>query len=342
MQRPKLVRRATPQRALARRAIVEEIDRDRRSWIRHGIAGLAVAGLGLAVAGSVALTGSAVGRHTAVVSADVAPSVSTSTGAVPSAFAQRTQGITRRSNELPLDGETIDPQAAASAQAAAQAAAAKAQKQHAVKATSGGTRYSAALAKRQAELKDDSSKTEKLAKSLAADAAAPPTTSTGTGTGTSAASGATSAKSAPAAAGGKVSLPITTGYHVAARFGQVGVWARYHTGFDFACPIGTPVHAIADGVVTNSGPNSEAGWAGNYVTVRHADGKQTLYAHLADTSVGVGEHVTGGQLIGHVGMTGRSFGPHVHVELYPAGITPGDVYKAINPVPWMEAVGLHP
>ena len=341
MQCPTLMRRATAQRILARRALIEETDRDRRSWIRHGIAGLAVAGLGLAIAGSVALTGSAVGRHTAAVSAEVASSASTSTGTVPSAFARRSQDITRRSNQLPLDGETIDPQAAASAQAAAQAAAAKAQKQNTVKATSGGTRYSAALAKRQAELKDDSSKTEKLAKSLAADAAAPATTSNGDGTEAGSTSDTTSTASTSASKG-KVSLPITTGYHVAARFGQVGVWARYHTGFDFACPIGTPVHAIADGVVTNSGPNANAGWAGNYVTVRHADGKQTLYAHLADISVSVGEHVTGEQLVGHVGMTGRSFGPHVHVELYPAGTTPGDVYQAINPVPWMEALGLHP
>jgi murein DD-endopeptidase MepM/ murein hydrolase activator NlpD len=138
----------------------------------------------------------------------------------------------------------------------------------------------------------------------------------------------------------RASLPVTSGYRIAARFGDTGSWSRYHTGIDFSAGMGTPVHAIAAGEVTHAGSGS-AGWAGNYVTVRHADGKSTLYAHMSSVSVHAGEHVSGGEKVGAIGMTGRTFGPHVHVELYPAGVKPGDPYKAINPSPWMNARGLH-
>lgn len=139
---------------------------------------------------------------------------------------------------------------------------------------------------------------------------------------------------------GHASLPITSGFHIAARFGQRGVWARYHTGLDFAAPVGTTIHGVADGVVTHAGAGS-AGWAGRYVTIRHADGRTTLYAHMSAVSVSEGQHVSGGQRIGAVGMTGRTFGPHVHVELYPRGVRPGKIYQATNPAPWMRARGLH-
>ena len=52
--------------------------------------------------------------------------------------------------------------------------------------------------------------------------------------------------------------------------------------------------------------------------------------------------VSGCSVVGAIGMTGRTFGPHVHFEIYPAGITPGDVYRAVNPVPWLKAHGLNP
>jgi murein DD-endopeptidase MepM/ murein hydrolase activator NlpD len=139
---------------------------------------------------------------------------------------------------------------------------------------------------------------------------------------------------------GHASLPVTSGFHIAARFGDTGSWSRYHTGIDFAAPMHTPIHAAAAGVVTHAGSGS-AGWAGHYVAIRHADGKSTLYAHMSTVSVHVGEHVSGGQRIGAIGMTGRSFGPHVHFELYPSGVKPGNLYHAINPAPWLHAKGLH-
>jgi murein DD-endopeptidase MepM/ murein hydrolase activator NlpD len=137
-------------------------------------------------------------------------------------------------------------------------------------------------------------------------------------------------------------LPITSGYSIAARFGQLGPWARYHTGLDFSSQVGTRLHAPAAGVVTNAGIGSASGWAGNYVAIKHQDGTQTLMAHMSTTSVSVGQTVSACQVVGTVGMTGRAFGPHVHFEVYPAGVKPGDVYKAQNPIPWLNARGLKP
>ncbi|MFP5283322.1 MAG: M23 family metallopeptidase [Actinomycetes bacterium] len=150
-------------------------------------------------------------------------------------------------------------------------------------------------------------------------------------------------KASSAARGdGGATLPLTGGYRLAARFGDVGSWSRYHTGFDFSAPVGTSVHTPSAGVVTAAGSGQASGWAGTYVTVRHADGTSTLYAHLSGTRVAVGEQVAAGQAIGAVGLTGRTFGAHLHFEVYPAGVEPGDVYQAVDPEPWLRARGLTP
>ena len=133
---------------------------------------------------------------------------------------------------------------------------------------------------------------------------------------------------------------MASGYRIAARFGQVGIWSRYHTGFDFSAPVGTPIRAPAAGVVTNAGIGPASGWAGNYVAIRYPDGTYTLMAHMSTVSVSVGQTVSACQLVGAVGMTGRTFGPHLHFEVYPAGVTPGDLYSAVNPLPWLNARGL--
>lgn len=91
-----------------------------------------------------------------------------------------------------------------------------------------------------------------------------------------------------AAIGSSTAVTPVEHYRITARFGQVGVWARYHTGLDFAAPIGTPVRAALGGVVTRAGYGS-ASWAGNYVTIRHPDGASTLYVHMARRDVRQGQ-----------------------------------------------------
>ena len=84
---------------------------------------------------------------------------------------------------------------------------------------------------------------------------------------------------ANAGSGGKGCLPVTSGYSIAARFGQLGPWSRYHTGLDFSSPVGTPLHAPATGVVTNAGIGPASGWAGNYVAIKYPNGTHTPTAH---------------------------------------------------------------
>ena len=85
-----------------------------------------------------------------------------------------------------------------------------------------------------------------------------------------------------------------------------------HQGVDLAAPKGTPVVATIEGVVIS------AGWQGAYgltVRVRHAGGLETRYAHLSQVEVRPGETIARGQVVGRVGSTGRSTGPHLHYEV---------------------------
>jgi murein DD-endopeptidase MepM/ murein hydrolase activator NlpD len=79
-------------------------------------------------------------------------------------------------------------------------------------------------------------------------------------------------------------------------------------------PSGTPIQAAGDGVVEMAGFN---GAYGNYVRIRHGSGYSTAYAHMSRIGTGLkaGKHVTQGQIIGFVGSTGRSTGPHLHYEV---------------------------
>jgi murein DD-endopeptidase MepM/ murein hydrolase activator NlpD len=84
-----------------------------------------------------------------------------------------------------------------------------------------------------------------------------------------------------------------------------------HTGLDFRASTGDPVRATANGKVVN------AGWAGGYgrmVEIDHGNGLSTRYGHLSEIGVKVGEQIKIGQVIGAVGSTGRSTGPHLHYE----------------------------
>jgi murein DD-endopeptidase MepM/ murein hydrolase activator NlpD len=86
---------------------------------------------------------------------------------------------------------------------------------------------------------------------------------------------------------------------------------RWHRGTDFAAPTGTPVRAALNGIVM------ESGWRGGYgkiVRLRHGDGTTTVYAHLSAINVVAGEQVARGEVLGAVGETGLTTGPHLHFE----------------------------
>jgi murein DD-endopeptidase MepM/ murein hydrolase activator NlpD len=94
---------------------------------------------------------------------------------------------------------------------------------------------------------------------------------------------------------------------------------HFHTGIDLAVPLGTPVFAAADGVVALAGAMTDSGGMlvgyGNYVIIQHDAGLKTLYGHLLAIGVKAGDVVSRGQLIGLVGSTGNSTGPHTHFEV---------------------------
>lgn len=101
-------------------------------------------------------------------------------------------------------------------------------------------------------------------------------------------------------------------------------YSKMHQGVDFAAPVGTPVHAAGDGVI------EQGGWwgaYGNYIRVKHNKDYSTAYAHLSSLARGIrkGVRVRQGQLIGYVGTTGRSTGPHLHYEVMVRG-------KQVNPM----------
>jgi len=127
----------------------------------------------------------------------------------------------------------------------------------------------------------------------------------------------------------RVVLPLDT-FRLSASFGATSsLWSSTHTGQDFAAPSGTPVHAVARGVVTS------AEWAGAYgwrVVIRHPDGTETWYAHLSSFVVRGGS-VEPGQVIGRVGSTGNSTGPHLHFE-----VRQND--QPISPLAWLRKHGL--
>jgi len=156
--------------------------------------------------------------------------------------------------------------------------------------------------------------------------------------GTLSVSAATRATLGNIKAAGGVSAPLKRGtYRIGAGFGQVGSWSRYHTGQDFPAPVGTPVYAAADGVVA---PSNGGGWAGTHVVIKHAGGDATLYAHMSAALVSPGQTVKAGQQIGFVGLTGRTFGAHLHFEYYPSASSVGNPYTAADPRAWLAGRGV--
>ncbi len=90
-------------------------------------------------------------------------------------------------------------------------------------------------------------------------------------------------------------------------------WGRVHKGIDIGAPMGEPIYASKGGVVIAAGYN-EGGY-GNMVEIDHGDGILTLYGHMSAIAVETGQEVLAGEMIGLVGSTGRSTGPHLHFEI---------------------------
>ena len=103
---------------------------------------------------------------------------------------------------------------------------------------------------------------------------------------------------------------------------------RSHKGIDLAAPTGTPIYATADGIVDRAERFSSYGL---FIEIEHGAELETRYAHIARLAVSAGQRVKKGDLIGYVGSTGRSTGPHLHYEVRISGV-------AVNPIPFMVEV----
>ncbi|MES2157636.1 MAG: M23 family metallopeptidase [Pseudomonadota bacterium] len=95
-------------------------------------------------------------------------------------------------------------------------------------------------------------------------------------------------------------------------------YTRMHAGIDFTARYGSPIYAVTDGIVAFAGRH---GGHGNYVRIQHGGGLATGYAHMSRIAAAPGQRVRRGQVIGYVGSTGLSTGPHLHYELYRNGAT---------------------
>lgn len=108
-------------------------------------------------------------------------------------------------------------------------------------------------------------------------------------------------------------------------------WGTLHAGIDIANAVGTPILAIMDGTVIDSGP---ASGYGNWIRIQHEDGSISVYGHMETLAVSVGQTVTAGQNIAGMGSRGFSTGSHLHFEIHPAG------GGAVDPVPWFAERGV--
>jgi murein DD-endopeptidase MepM/ murein hydrolase activator NlpD len=343
-----------------------------RSWLWHGFAALGISGLGLAVAAAVGLTTNAQTTRDLSAVQDTSPTVaaapiqnldkqSTTTDPALAAFSRQKASTNDRSSR----SDTV--RAALVREQAAQRDEQLAKTAEEISRTA----QSAGSDARQRELKVADRATREAAAQIAAEnlrraiaarvAAAnkrqaaeressdPEVNSSssdkGGGSGTASQSGSNSSRDSGSSAGsgsggsssGGGSAPVP-GAVIGAHFGEYGSWSRYHTGIDFRAGHGTPIRAVKAGVVLYAGNSGD--WAGNHVAIKHADGMTTMSSHMSSMAVKAGQTVSAGQVIGHVGQTGRAFGAHLHFELYPAGVKYGDVYSAINPQPWLAANGV--
>lgn len=103
---------------------------------------------------------------------------------------------------------------------------------------------------------------------------------------------------------------------------------KFHAGLDFSAPQGTPIYATADGTVTTAG-NTGNGY-GNHVIINHGYGYETLFGHMVRVKTHAGQQVKRGEVIGWVGSTGKSTGPHCHYEVHKNGNKIDPIYFFYN------------
>lgn len=109
-------------------------------------------------------------------------------------------------------------------------------------------------------------------------------------------------------------------------------WGSFHYGIDIANALGTPILAVMDGTVIDSGP---ASGYGQWIRIKHDDGSVSVYGHMQTLDVVVGERVTAGQKIAGMGSLGFSTGSHLHFEIHPDGTTP------VDPAAWLTQRGIN-
>jgi murein DD-endopeptidase MepM/ murein hydrolase activator NlpD len=127
----------------------------------------------------------------------------------------------------------------------------------------------------------------------------------------------------------------TTGFHISTWFGEAGgYWSSgYHTGIDFATAYGTPVVAVSNLTVVQTGWD---GPYGNQIRLKLENGDEVWYNHLSSIEVTVGETVLKGQEIGRVGDTGNAYGYHLHFEYRLAS----NLHDGVDPAPFFEEHGI--
>lgn len=120
------------------------------------------------------------------------------------------------------------------------------------------------------------------------------------------------------------------------RIDPFGLETNFHTGIDFAGGVGAPIYATADGVVASAADEGTTG-LGKNVRLEHKFGIVTVYAHLNDISVRKDQKVRRGDLLGFVGTTGRSTGPHLHYEVRVRSLESDNYYElTYNPMPFIR------
>ena len=144
-----------------------------------------------------------------------------------------------------------------------------------------------------------------------------------------------SSVSAPSVSSGTWTRPASGRFSSTFGGRNIGSGAEFHYGSDIANSIGTPVVAAADGIVSYAAP---MGTYGNVIMITHSINGQiftTVYAHLNGYNVGSGQSVSKGQVIGQMGNTGRSTGPHLHFEIH-NGPWNGSRSNAVNPIRYVS------